>query len=187
MDEEVRDKLGDGGGGDLNLGVVRLAISSFNHYKKSPHFTIARTKIIARKISKGGKAKTVLPARKSLPKGKTVTQHPPAPKKYHLKWATNALQEIRRYQKSIELVIPKLPFQRLVREITQNITTNQIRFQALAIQALQEACEAFLVKEFEMTNLVAIHAHRVTIQPRDMRLVERLRKIMNRSSFQDEI
>jgi histone H3/H4 len=61
-----------------------------------------------------------------------------------------ALREIRRYQKSTDLIIPKLPFQRLVREIAQQVSFKEdMRWQKSAILALQEAAEAFLVKEFE--------------------------------------
>ena len=85
-----------------------------------------------------------------------------------------ALREIRRYQKSTELLIRKLPFQRLVREIAQDFKTD-LRFQSSAIGALQEASEAYLVSLFEDTNLAAIHAKRVTIQPKDIALARRLR------------
>ncbi|XP_045862072.1 LOW QUALITY PROTEIN: histone H3-5-like [Meles meles] len=72
---------------------------------------------------------------------------------------TVALREIRRYQKSTELLIRKLPFQRLVREIAQDFKTD-LRFQSSAVMALQEACEAYLGGLFEDTNLCAIHAKR---------------------------
>ena len=87
---------------------------------------------------------------------------------------TIALREIRRYQKSTELLIPKLPFQRLVREIAQNLK-DDLLFQTAALQALQEASEAYLVALFEDTNLCAIHARRVTIMPRDIQLSRRIR------------
>jgi len=87
---------------------------------------------------------------------------------------TVALREIRRYQKSTELLIRKLPFQRLVREIAQDFKTD-LRFQSSAIGALQEASEAYLVALFEDTNLCAIHAKRVTIMPKDIQLARRIR------------
>jgi histone H3 len=87
-----------------------------------------------------------------------------------------ALREIRRFQKSTELLIRKLPFQRLVREIVQDkIFPEGLRFQSSAMGALQEAAEAYLVGLFEDTNLAAIHAKRVTIQPKDMQLARRIR------------
>ncbi|KOB72742.1 Histone H4 [Operophtera brumata] len=89
-------------------------------------------------------------------------------------YGTVALREIRRYQKSTELLIRKLPFQRLVREIAQDFKTD-LRFQSSAVMALQEASEAYLVGLFEDTNLCAIHAKRVTIMPKDIQLARRVR------------
>ena len=86
---------------------------------------------------------------------------------------TVALPGIRRYQKSTELLIRKLPFQRLVREI-QDFKTD-LRLQSAAIGALQEASEAYLVGLFEDTNLCAVHAKRVTIMPKDIQLACRIR------------
>lgn len=80
---------------------------------------------------------------------------------FHL--GTVALREIRRYQKSTDLLIRKLPFQRLVREIAQDYRTN-CRFQSTAIQALQEAVEGYLVSLLTDTNECALHAKRVTIR-----------------------
>ena len=87
---------------------------------------------------------------------------------------TVALREIRKYQKSTELLIRKLPFQRLVREISQGFKID-LRFQSSAVIALQEASESYLVSLFEDTNLCAIHAKRVTIMPKDMQLARRIR------------
>ena len=87
---------------------------------------------------------------------------------------TVALREIRRFQKSTELLIRKAPFQRLVREMCQDELTygisSDVRFQSTAMLALQEASEAYVVHFFEWTNLAAIHAKRVTIMDRDMKL-----------------
>ena len=87
---------------------------------------------------------------------------------------TVALREIRRYQKSTSLLLKKLPFQRLVREIAQDYKPD-LHFQSVAILALQEATEAYMVGLFEDTNLCAIHAKRITIKPRDMALARRIR------------
>jgi len=87
---------------------------------------------------------------------------------------TVALREIRRYQKSTELLIRKLPFQRLVRELAQEFKSD-LRFQSTAILALQESAEAYLVGLFEDTNLCAIHAKRVTIMTKDIQLARRIR------------
>ena len=82
---------------------------------------------------------------------------------------TVALREIRRYQKTSELLIRWMPFQRLVREITQ-VHNPYLQFQSGVILALQESAEAYLVGLLEDTNLCAIHAKRVTIMSKDMQL-----------------
>ncbi|KAL9237308.1 hypothetical protein vseg_011875 [Gypsophila vaccaria] len=132
---------------------------------------MARTKQTARKSS-GGKApkKTLAYAvtRKSVPATGGVK------KPHRYRPGTVALREIRKYQKSTELLIRKLPFQRLVRELAQNYKTD-LRFQSHAVLALQEAAEAYLVGLFEDTNLCAIHAKRVTVMPKDMQLARRIR------------
>ncbi|TFK34786.1 hypothetical protein BDQ12DRAFT_715117 [Crucibulum laeve] len=117
---------------------------------------MARTKQTARK-STGGKAPRKQLASKSAAR-KTATNAAGGVKKPHrFRPGTVALREIRRYQKSTELLIRKLPFQRLVREIAQDFKTD-LRFQSSAVMALQEAAEAYLVSLFEDTNLAAIHA-----------------------------
>ena len=85
-----------------------------------------------------------------------------------------ALREIRRYQKTTDLLIRRLPFQRLVKDISQDYKTD-IRFQASAVCAIQHAAEAYLVGLFEDTNLCAIHAKRITIMPKDIMLARRIR------------
>jgi len=87
---------------------------------------------------------------------------------------TVALREIRRYQKCTDLLLRRLPFQRLVREVSQDLK-GDMRWQSTALLALQEAAEAYLVSLFQDTNLCAIHAKRVTIMPRDMQLARRIR------------
>ncbi|KAL5495631.1 HHT2_1 [Sanghuangporus vaninii] len=135
---------------------------------------MARTKQTARK-STGGKAPRKQLAAKSSAARKTAVATTGGVKKPHrFRPGTVALREIRRYQKSTELLIRKLPFQRLVREIAQDFKTD-LRFQSSAVMALQEASEAYLVSLFEDTNLAAIHAKRVTIQPKDLALARRLR------------
>src|SRR5258708_1526942 len=121
---------------------------------------MARTKQTARK-STGGKAPRKQLASKAARKSAPSTGGVKKPHRY--KPGTVALREIRRYQKSTELLIRKLPFQRLVREIAQDFKSD-LRFQSSAIGALQESVEAYLVSLFEDTNLCAIHAKRVTIQ-----------------------
>lgn len=84
-----------------------------------------------------------------------------------------ALREIRRYQKSTDLLIRRLPFARLVREVAQDFKPD-LRFKSAAIDALQEAAEAYLVRLFEDANLLAIHAKRVTVMPKDLQLAKRI-------------
>lgn len=86
-----------------------------------------------------------------------------------------ALREIRKYQKSTELLIRKLPFHRLVREISNSVAPEPFRWTAEALLALQEATEDFMVHLYEDCNLCAIHAKRVTIMPKDMQLARRIR------------
>ena len=131
---------------------------------------MARTKQTARK-STGGKAPRKQLATKAARKKAPATG---GYKKRRYRPGTVALREIRRYQKSTELLIRKLPFQRLVREIAQDFKTD-LRFQSSAVVALQEASEAYLVGLFEDTNLCAIHAKRVTIMPKDIQLARRIR------------
>jgi histone H3 len=87
---------------------------------------------------------------------------------------TVTLREIRKYQRSKRLLLRKLPFQRIVREIAEDCK-HGLRFQSTAIQVLQEAAEAYLVSLFEDTNLCAIQSRRLTILPRDMQLARRMR------------
>lgn len=88
-----------------------------------------------------------------------------------------ALKEIRFYQKSTDLLIRRLPFARLVREIQLGMTRTPFRWQGTALLAMQEAAEAHLVGLFEDCNYCAIHAKRVTIMPKDMQLARRIRGI----------
>jgi histone H3 len=136
---------------------------------------MARTKQTARK-STGGKAPrnhlSVKAARKAARKVAPVADGVRKPHRYRP--GTVALREIRRYQKSTDLLIRKAPFQRLVREILQDLKS-ELRCQSTAVLALQEAAEAYLIGLFEDTNLCAIHAKRVTIMPKDIQLARRIR------------
>ena len=132
---------------------------------------MARTKQTARK-STGGKAPRQQLATKAARKTQPANGGVRRPQRYRP--GTVALREIRKYQKSQELLIRKLPFQRLVREVAQDVKLD-LKFQSAAILALQEAAEAYLVGIFEDTNLCAIHAKRVTIMPKDMQLARRIR------------
>ena len=135
---------------------------------------MARTKQTARKnTSQSGKA-----PRKEITVSKAARKSAPAiggvKKPHRYRPGTVALREIKKYQKSTELLIRKLPFQKLIREIASSFKSD-LRFQSQAILALQEASEAYLVGLFEDTNLCAIHAKRVTIMSKDMQLAKRIR------------
>ncbi|KAM0832879.1 hypothetical protein ACQ4PT_064599 [Festuca glaucescens] len=148
-----------------------LPLPHTNQAPPQPPLPMARTKQTARK-STGGKAPRKQLATKAARKSAPATGGVKKPHRFRP--GTVALREIRKYQKSTELLIRKLPFQRLVREIAQDFKTD-LRFQSSAVSALQEAAEAYLVGLFEDTNLCAIHAKRVTIMPKDIQLARRIR------------
>ena len=133
---------------------------------------MARVKQTARK-STGGKAPRKQLATKAARKAAPPVGGCKKPHRYRP--GTVALREIRKYQKSTDLLLRKLPFQRFVREVTQNVC-GDLRFQAAALAASQEASEAYLIGLLEDTNLCAIHARRVTIMPKDLQLSQRIRR-----------
>lgn len=114
---------------------------------------------------------TQQPLRRTLsPRNQNVLQ------RHRLRPGTIALREIRHYQQSTNLLIPKLAFQRVVREITCNKLGKQLRFQAKAMLALQHASEDHLTELFHNANKCANHAKRVTLMTKDMQLVRRIRE-----------
>ncbi|KAL0265990.1 UNVERIFIED_CONTAM: hypothetical protein PYX00_011707 [Menopon gallinae] len=133
---------------------------------------MARTKQTARKTT-GGKAPRKQIASKAARKTSQPTPQT-ATKRTHYKPGTLALKEIRRYQNSTELLIRKLPFQRLVRNIAQQYKAD-VRFQGSALACVQESLETFLTYYFEMASACAVHARRVTILKRDLSLVDKIR------------
>lgn len=157
---------------------------------------MARTKVAARNITDGKAAWKQLAtkaARKSATFASGLKKHHPfrpqlatkdackselfaggLKKPHPYRPRATALRIIRKYQRSTHLLIRKLPFQRLVREIAQDYKIG-LHFQSMAILALQEASEAYLVGLFEDINLCAFHAKRVTIVPKDIQLARRIR------------
>jgi len=140
---------------------------------------MARTKQTARKSTAQKVPRKQLVAQKIARKTAPVTTGVKKPHRFRP--GTVALREIRKYQKSTDLLIRKLPFQRLgtffaylVRELAHEFK-QELRFQSSAVLALQEAAEAYLVSLFEDTNLCAIHARRVTIMTKDLQLARRIR------------
>ena len=146
------------------------------HRHNHRRLNMARTKQTARR-STGGKAPhkrlATMAARRAEFHQACIAGGVKRPRRYRP--GTITLREIRKYQKSTDLLIRKAPFQRLVREICQQIDREKMRefntrFQSTAVLALQ----AYLINLFEWTNLCAMHAKRVTIQPRDMQLARRI-------------
>ena len=137
---------------------------------------MARTKQTARKCT-GGKAPrkhlATMAARKSAPGRIGGVKKP-----HRYRPGTVALREIRRYQKSTDLLIRKAPFCRLTREILTTKVYNAQNIERMtgtALLAIQEASESYLVQLNEDTNSCAIHAKRVTIMPKDIQLARRIR------------
>jgi histone H3 len=152
---------------------------------------MARTKQTARRVTGGKEPRKSVGGKKQL-YGKNIPQAPKPKRRrkpgagkhlfhsFSLFWISNqlfavALSEIRKFQKSTELLMAKRPFQRLVREITQDLSMS-MRWQASALLALQEASEGYLTELFEDSNLLAIHAKRVTIRDSDIQMVRKLRR-----------
>ena len=133
---------------------------------------MARVKQTARK-STGGKAPQKQLSTKAACKAAPAIGGCKKPHCYRP--GTVALREICKYQKSTDLLLQKLPFQRFVREVMQNVR-GDLRFQATALASSQEASKAYLIGLLEETNLCAIHARRVTIMPKDLQLSQRIRR-----------
>ncbi|MCJ1351132.1 MAG: centromeric DNA-binding histone H3-like protein cse4 [Icmadophila ericetorum] len=133
--------------------------------------------------SLGNSAAKSTPVRRSRLSNVQAADPLPRPRKKHrYKPGTLALKEIRRYQRTTDLLLLKLPFSRLVREIALTMIPQDstgdvagMRWQSQALMALQESAEAFLVHLFEDANLCAIHGKRVTIMQKDIQLARRIR------------
>lgn len=135
---------------------------------------MARTKQSARKTT-GGKAPRKQISAKSARKTAGATPSSSAKRQRH-KPGSVALKEIRRYQRSAEFLIRKLPFQRACRAVVrENNNAADVRFQGPALASIQEALEIYLVGLFEDALLCASHARRVTVFPKDILLVLKLR------------
>ena len=122
-------------------------------------------------VKKGKAAKRALGQKKAK---KSASGSSGMKKSFRWRPGTVALREVRKMQKSTDSLIAKAPFSRLVREVAESHKAG-LRFQASAVAALQEATEAFVVSLLSDSNVVALHANRVTAMPRDLQLVRRLR------------
>jgi len=167
---------------DVSVSGFHTTIDSDSLKDRMPRKMSAPQKLIAGQNWVGGRGsggKGKGKGKKTTASGKRATRSSGGsnePKKKPHRWrpGTVAMREIRRYQKSTEFLIRKLPFQRLVREISHE-HKEDLRFQASALVALQEAAENYLVDLFSDSNLCALHARRVTLMPKDISLARRLR------------
>jgi len=103
-------------------------------------------------------------------------------KKIRFRPGIRALKEIRNFQKSTDLLIHRLPFVRLVKEITLSYH-HSLQWQSIALEAIQHASEDYIIGLMEDANLSALHAKRVTIMPKDIHLARRIRG--NRNFFKN--
>ncbi|KNA26069.1 hypothetical protein SOVF_000760 [Spinacia oleracea] len=111
------------------------------------------------------------------PKSKSGRKSVAAPrikKPYRHRPGTVALREIRKYQKSVDLLIPSAPFVRTVKEISHQFSPMVTRWKVEAMKALQQAAEDFIVCLFEDAMLCAFHAKRVTLMKKDIELARRI-------------
>ena len=146
--------------------------SNVNKARKSTSMEHQQRQIARKELRKK------LETKRGLRSEKIPSHEKVKPRPHRWRKGTVALREIRKYQKRTELLIPRLPFSRLVREIAITCTGKNIqdlRFQGAALTALQEAAEAYLCRLFEDSNLCAIHGRRVTIMPKDIGLCLRIR------------
>ena len=123
----------------------------------------------------GGTSGTRSPRKSPNPRKKVTMTPPKNPTKKRYRPGEKALKEIRFFQRNTDLLIKKLPFARLVREVQTYFFRKEYRWQAGAMLALQEASESHLVGLFEDANLCTIHAKRVTLMPKDLQLARRIR------------
>ena len=140
------------------------------------------SKLTSKKIAmKGGKQPRKHLLHKLIRQNKSATGGIKKPHRYHP--GLLALRGICRYQQSTDCLIKRTPFNKLIKEISQEYRvcpdgpgtpSVQVRFQLTALAAFQEAAENFLVGLFEDVNLLAVHAKRVTVMPHDIRLALRI-------------
>ena len=134
---------------------------------------MAKGKAVGKKTpSRASKTKM---GKKSAPAKGGIKKAKGQRKKMRFRPGTVALRDIRRYQKSTSNLMARAPFYRMVRKLANGVSSGDLRWQMNALQALQEATEAYMTGLFEDSNLCALHAKRVTIMPSDMQLARRIR------------
>merc|ERR1712065_72153 len=103
-------------------------------------------------------------------------QQPGATKRaFRYRPGTVALREVKKLQKSTDLLVARAPFARLIREVASGFNNQKLNFQASAVSAIQEAAESYIISVLSDANLCALHANRVTAMPKDLALARRLR------------
>lgn len=171
-DEDLDFSSNDSGDSDNEQSRIRRTHASSSN-RNNPHSPLQRKRKKKQKENASPSKKQKKHQQKSKKKAPADADGDNV-RKRRARPGTVALREIRKYQKSTDLLLRKLPFSRVVREIAHKYNS-EIRFQAAALQALQVATEAHLVSLFEDSNLCAIHAKRVTVMVRDMQLARRIR------------
>ena len=121
----------------------------------------------SKKLSKGGSKNRLLP-------GNNAVKQRPSKRRFRSRPGVVALREIKRLQRSTDLLVPRLPFQRVVKEIAGKINSD-LRFSAQGLLALQESAESFMTGLFEDSYMCTVHAKRVTLMPKDVQLARRIR------------
>lgn len=140
-----------------------LVLSQDEGKKKRGLGTMPKKRVEARKLHKA-----------SMLKAKACLATKGQPKIRRFRPGTVALREIRQYQKSTDLLIRRAPFRRLVREIIIDMGKD-VRMQADACEAIQEASETYLVSLLADASAAAVHARRATVRPADLHLARKLR------------
>ena len=136
---------------------------------------MARTKLQAAKKNMKGVQK---PAKGQSQGVKKSTQDEVTHKR-RARPGVKALREIKQYQRSTDTIVPRAPLQRIVKDITSKYMP-EARYSHGALEAVHQCLESYMVALFEDTGLCAVHAKRMTIMTRDMKLARRIRgEILN--------
>ncbi|KAG2498097.1 hypothetical protein HYH03_003855 [Edaphochlamys debaryana] len=166
-------------GGKVKKAALAMVVPRAVAGKKKPGPTSVKPEPGPASAKPGPQLGAVPSRRRPAPARKSAPAVVPVKPKRRFRAGTVALREIRKYQKTTDLLLRRAPFHRLVRELANKHAPggeSEYRWRPDALEALQEASEAFLVGMLEDSNLAAIHAKRVTIMPKDMQLVRRLRR-----------
>ncbi|MCO5551245.1 hypothetical protein L7F22_004744 [Adiantum nelumboides] len=149
---------------------------------------MARTKATARKAGRGPGLVAKAASKKLPRKGNPV--HIMKQKRYRrFSQKVSVLREIRASQKSTELCVPKLPLQRLIREISDNWQLGY-RWKSSAMLCIQEVAEDFLIEIFNDMCVLAAHSKRTTVMMSNINTLKRVRwsydKLLHPSDIVDK-